>query len=249
MELVTSEQFTKLEQEIRDHLDEAREDREELKDGWPSELLFLCDVWAEMQELFFENGITDDFVFKKVPGKSGSTPPTIEDYNEEKVTAFGQLIGDLIIAINPAMYASPNPEQPFSDVLKFKNREQFIFQTLPPLDQWKQGWKVNARGEWKMWTYRFNDDVWFELYEEDPEDDGNMRYFAQLCVPKEPITMKGTTARNWFLLGYADTETERFINKESEKYYHTYPLMPCTTAYDAWLMALDYWQGIAYRYL
>lgn len=269
MELITDGQFDDLESYVRARLEELFEDQtghplwEPSDDGgprgYPSEMMFLCNVWEAMQEWFGEHGVTDGFTFEV---KVARGYPTLDNYDEEKVRSFGQIIGDVIVALNPAGYADADPDQPFTDTReKFGPGRPFAFEPLPTPDEWEDIGADELHREPTESTvtrakrFAFRDDLWFELWEENltgtpnepvREDDGApATWTAQLCAPRETATMHETTMPRWIAIGYLDYYDKY---RHLDDYEHVYRFRPALDEHQAWAIAADFWQGIAYRY-
>lgn len=270
MRLITDEQFEDLEFYVRTRLEELFEDWTghplwgpsdgDGQRGYPSEMMFLCNAWEAMQEWFGEHGVTDGFTLERDFARGY---PALDSYDEEKVRALGQLIGDVIVAINPAGYADADPDQPLTDTReKFGPDRPFAFEPLPMPDKWEGiaagelHREPNESTVTRAKRCALRDGLWFELWEEDlagtpdepvREDGGEpVTWTAQLCAPREMATMHETTMPRWIVLGYLDRYDEY---RHLDDYEHVYRFLPAWGEHQAWAIAADFWQGIAYRYL
>lgn len=242
---------------VRQSLDEELEEFDTESDGYSSDLDFYCAVWGSLKSYFEEKGISG--FFSKGDPKSGY--PSLEQYDEDGVREIGQLIGDVIIELNPIEYRAETLDAPMIDLAARYHDYPFAFKPLPILEKWEiidpsDAPNVPAIAK-RARRFKLSDEITFLLWSADSNDLALSRgiksprkssrevWVGQICVPTEEISMYDTTCPNWFRFQYLLSEARQLpeINE------HDYVFVPLADEYQAWCRLADVWQGFASRFL
>lgn len=223
---------------------------------YASDLDAMLAAEVALQGCLRERGLDDGFFLTETPDYHY---PPLSLYDEKLATELGQLIGEVMIAVNPGAYVSRACKTPCINTKKRK--EPFVFKPLAPAASWDAvgdgsiDYTVIDDGELKpmhgygLKRFRVADSVWIDLFANDyphaeQDEHGNpvsaTLWTAELHAPQAKAPIMGMVGPGWFV----NTWFEQ--NPTLKRALRTYPQV---TEHEAWAKMYDWWMNAAWRYL
>lgn len=221
-------------------------DGSEEPDGFMSDIDAALSAQVAIQDALRQKGLDDGFFLTET---ADYKYPPLTVYDEARAKELGQLLGGVLIAVNPARYVDPSVKSIALDTSKRKS--PFIFEPLPPLTTWQtQGdgahaYKVADDGKlfdmtgYNLRRCRIGDTIWVDIWAHDYPT-GETLWTCELHVPRAKAPIAGMDVPGWFAHTWFEQNPTLF------KAVRTYPQ---DTEHEAWGKIADWWLNQAYRYL